>query len=246
MSTRDEIKRELDALIKEQSDLIELVDKIDNLIKFGTKYQHWYTRAIRIVEALAPDRLDEFKNYYQIDPKRKAYNSSTYNIQDYVMGRGASKNWQGNPNWDIHNVVAIRFLNQVQILSALQTRIDSVLSDVAGSLFAELQDSELASAPDLLKVNTRAAGALAGVVLERHLQRVAANHKVAIRKKSPTIADLNDLLKKADIYDTATWRKIQLMADIRNLCTHQKQNEPTKEQVKELISGVNSIIKSVI
>ena len=41
------------------------------------------------------------------------------------------------------------------------------------------------------------------------------------------------------------WRKIQLLADIRNDCAHQKTSEPTDEQVDELIAGVNSVIKSV-
>lgn len=91
----------------------------------------------------------------------------------------------------------------------------------------------------------RAAGALAGVILERHLQRVAINHEIKISKKNPTISDLNDPLKVDGIYDIPTWRKIQLMADIRNLCSHQKDSEPNKEQVVELIEGVSTIIKSV-
>lgn len=44
-----------------------------------------------------------------------------------------------------------------------------------------------------------AAGAVAGVVLEGHLQTVLGNHKITIRKKNPTIAELNDPLKKANI-----------------------------------------------
>ena len=101
------------------------------------------------------------------------------------------------------------------------------------------------TAKQLVKVNLRAAGALAGVVLERHLQRAAANHGVSIRKKSPTISDLNDPLKQKGVYGVTIWRKIQLLADIRNICSHQKSDEPTKDQVNELIDGVNSIIKTI-
>jgi hypothetical protein len=139
----------------------------------------------------------------------------------------------------------IRVYNQTQILSSLSSRIDTVLSDVRGHLFAELQDAELHAAEQLIQVSVRASGALAGVILERHLQRVVINHKLTIAKKDPTISDLNDPLKQAGAYDTPTWRKIQLLADIRNLCSHQKSTEPTKEQVVELISGVNSVIKSI-
>jgi hypothetical protein len=120
-----------------------------------------------------------------------------------------------------------------------------VLQDVKGHLFAELQDAELSAAAQLRKVSGRAAGALARVVLERHLQRTAANHKLTIGKKAPTISDLNNPLKQAGVYDVPTWRKIQFLADIGNLCSHQKESEPTDEQVGELISGVNSIVKGV-
>lgn len=51
--------------------------------------------------------------------------------------------------------------------------------------------------------------------------------------------------KEKGIYAIPMWRKIQLSADLRNLCSHQKSTDPTKEQVEELISGVNSVVKSV-
>ncbi|MDE0554538.1 MAG: hypothetical protein OXI24_10010 [Candidatus Poribacteria bacterium] len=139
----------------------------------------------------------------------------------------------------------LRLMNQFQILKSLESRIDSILQDVKGHLLADIQDSELKVADQLRKVSLRAAGALAGVILEGHLQRVTQNHNITIRKKSPTIADLNDPLKSAGVYDNPTWRKIQLLADIRNLCSHKKSREPTNDEVVNLISGVNWVIKSI-
>lgn len=243
--TQQQIRQELEKLVDGQSELMKLGKDKQQTLAFGTKYQHWYTRALKIVEALAPDRFDEFVGYYRVDPKRKAMDAGTYTIQDYVKGLGPGANNAGRVPYDAAHLAMIRFLNQIQILSSLSTRIDTVLSDVRGHLFAELQDAELRAAEHLVKISLRAAGALAGVILERHLQRTATNHKLTIAKKDPTIADLNDPLKQARAYDTPTWRKIQLLADIRNLCSHQKSAEPTKEQVLELISGVNSIIKTV-
>ena len=214
-------------------------------MKFGTAYQHWYSRAYKLVESLAPERLDEFVSYYRIDPKRKFMGFTTYVIQDYIKGVGASKDPYGKPIWNANNCVRLRFLNQVQIIASLSSRVESVLQDVTGHLFTEIQDSELAAATKLKKVSRRAAGALAGVVLERHLQRVAKNHKIPIRKKDPTIFDLNDPLKQKNVYDLRIFRKIQYLGDIRNLCTHEKGREPTDEQVEELLSGVSSVIKSV-
>ena len=84
------------------------------------------------------------------------------------------------------------------------------------------------------------------MILEGHLQRVTQNHNIPIRKKFPTIADLNDPLKNKGVYDNPTWRKIQLLADIRNLCSHKKDREPTGDEVVELITGVNTVIKSIL
>jgi hypothetical protein len=245
LSTSDEIKAELKSLVGEQDTLIQLAAKTDDLIKFGTTYQAWYSKAIKIVESLAPERLLEFNAYYSIDPKRKQTSFSNYVIQDYIKGVGARTDHYDRPLWDINNTIQVRVINQMQILASLASRIDSVLQDVTGHLFSELQDKELEAAQQLIKISPRASGALAGVVLERHLQRTFKNHALTTRKKNPTISDLNDPLKQAGVYGVPVWRKIQLLADIRNMCSHQKDDEPTKEQVKELIEGVNSIVKMV-
>ena len=245
MSTSEQVKKKLSALLNSEDELLGLAKDNKDIIKFGTKYQAWYSLAYKLVEALALERLVEFTSYYLIDPKRKITNASNYVLQDYIKGIGARTDPYDKPLWDANNAAMIRIMNQMQIIASLSSRIDSVLQDVTGHLFAELQDSELLAASQLKKYSVRAAGALAGVVLERHLQRVAVNHNISIGKKNPTISDLNDPLRNKGVYDTPVWRKIQLLSDIRNLCSHQKSIEPTDEQVEELISGVNLVIKSV-
>jgi hypothetical protein len=244
MSTSEQIKGELKSLLDKKKDLIQLAKKED-ILEFGSEYQRWYSSAYKLVEALAPERITEFSSYYLIDHKRKFIDAGNYAIQDYIKGIGASTDHLGRPLWDKNTLTILRVINQVQIIDSLSSRINGILQDVKGHLFAELQDAELQSALQLKKVSKRAAGALAGVVLERHLQRTASNHKIIIRKKSPTISDLNDPLKQASVYDVPTWRKIQLLADLRNICSHQKSSDPTEAQVDDLISGVNSVIKSV-
>ena len=123
--------------------------------------------------------------------------------------------------------------------------MDSVLANIEGELYAELQDSEVAVARQLAKVSLRAAGALVGVVIEGHLQKVAFVHGVKITKKNPTIADLNDPLKAASVIETPAWRKISFLADLRNICSHKKDVEPTKEQVEELMQGAEWLMKNV-
>lgn len=35
------------------------------------------------------------------------------------------------------------------------------------------------------------------------------------------------------------------MGDLRNLCDHNKETEPTKQEVEELINGVAGLIKTI-
>jgi len=238
MNTSEKIKKEFKELLNEKDGLLFFFRDGKDILGFGTKYQAWYSRAYKLVEALAPERLNEFTLYYLIDKRRNNFDINSYTIQDYIKGVAFTK-------WDCNHIAYTRVINQFQIIESFESRIDSVLQDVTGHLFAELQDSELKAAAQLKKISNRAAGALAGVVLERHLQRVAVTHKVTISKKNPTIVDLNDPLKGAGIYDVPMWRKIQYLGDIRNLCSHQKDTEPTHEQVTELIDGVNAVIKNV-
>ncbi len=134
---------------------------------------------------MAPDRLEEFIGYYRVDPKRKTVHAGTYVIQDYINGYGPPPDDIGAKPFNEMNLTSIRLLNQVQILASIQSRIDSVLSDVQGALLAELEDRELDAAQKLKPVNLRAAGTLAGVVLERHPQRVAANSWRGCQKEQP-------------------------------------------------------------
>jgi hypothetical protein len=172
-TTKEQISSALNKLVSEPARLIELTRDSEQALEFGFHYQRWYSQALKIVEALAPDRLQEFRSYYEIDPKRKITDAENYVIQDYIKGVGAPMGPREQPRWDIHNLAAIRGMNQGQILASLSARIDSVLSDVTGYLFSQIQDAELDAARGLLNSNVRAAGAVAGVVLERHLQRLA-------------------------------------------------------------------------
>jgi hypothetical protein len=211
--------------------------------QFQYEYQSWYTKALKAVASLAPDRHAEFRAYYEVDPKRKTLGYGTFVIQDFL--KGMAPNSFHYPDFDTRNQVLTCFFNQLTILKAVDDRVDSVLGDIEAELYAELQDSEVAVARQLTKVSLRAAGALVGVVIEGHLQKVASAHCVKIAKKNPAIADLNEPLKTASVVDTPTWRKISFLADLRNLCSHKKDVEPTKEQVEELIQGAEWLTKNV-
>jgi hypothetical protein len=66
-----------------------------------------------------------------------------------------------------------------------------------------------------------------------------------IAKKQPAISDLSNALKDANVIDIPQWRLIQHLADIRNLCDHNKTKEPTAEQVDDLVAGVRKMTKTL-
>ena len=47
------------------------------------------------------------------------------------------------------------------------------------------------------------------------------------------------------VIDVPTWRQIQRLGDIRNLCDHNKGREPTKKELEELVDGVEKITKTL-
>lgn len=242
MTKREIIHKELDALYQEGAKLAVAFQKKEEK-QFQYDYQRWYTKALKAVASLAADRHAEFRSYYEIDPKRKSLGYGTYVIQDFIKGVAPSS--FHHPDFDTRAQVLTCFFNQLTILNSIGERVDSVLGNIEGELYAELQDNEVAVARQLAKVSLRAAGALVGVVIEGHLQKVAQAHEVKIAKKNPTIADLNDPLKAASVIDTPAWRKISFLADLRNLCSHKKDAEPTKEQVEDLIQGAEWLTKNV-
>lgn len=139
-----------------------------------------------------------------------------------------------------------KFQQQLNVLKSVERRFESSLFDIKQLAQVDLFDSELASAKELVKHKfIRAAGAVAGVVLEKHLLQVSHNHNIPLGKKNPTINDLKEILKNNNVIDTPQWRLIQLLGDLRNLCDHNKEQEPTLDQANYLISGVEKIIKTI-
>lgn len=216
----------------------------DKLPSFKDDYQAWYSEACAVVKQVLPDRFADFVRHYEKPKNRKDINFENYRIEDCLQGLTITRGW--NKEVVVGPDAALPHLvQQRSILSAARLRFDSSLYDIRQLVQADLFDSEIDAAHALAKHGfVRAAGALTGVVLEKHLAQVCVNHHVAISKKHPTIADFNDALKKADAIDTPQWRRIQHLGDLRNLCDHNKQREPTADEIDDLLNGVATLTKT--
>jgi hypothetical protein len=152
MDTKETISKEVTALYEDGAKLAQAFLKKEKNLNFPYKYQTWYTKALRVVQLLAPDRYPEFKGYYEIDPKRKSLGYGTYVIQDYL--KGVAPGGYNHQDFDTQNQAGTCFFNQLTILHSLTERIDSALANIDGLLLSELQDAELEIAKTLLKVRT--------------------------------------------------------------------------------------------
>ena len=241
MNKVNEIKQELERIIDDAKKIVSVFTRIETDSKqwgvFVAKYDLWYSKALNIVKNILPDRLGDFTVLYR-DDKRKKITQANYTISDALKGIVINR---------ISYIMAYpALLQQVAIVNACLEKFDSKIYDIQSILQADIFDSELDSARHLLRKGfLRASGAVCGVVLEKHLSKVCDNHGIIIKKKEPTISIYNDELKNGDVYDTMEWRRMQRLGDLRNLCDHDKKREPTKEEVDELISGVERVIKTI-
>lgn len=196
-------------------------------------YQVWYSKSLVLIKQLNPERYEEFVSAYGGKTERGVHTwfySSNYDETDLYDYEYACKCLE----------------TQIGIVKSTADMLDFKLRDIETLLESEMFDNELDSAKNLLKKGyLRAAGAICGVVLENHFKSVMKNHNLIATKKDMSINDYNDLLRKENIYDVPKWRNIQSLGDLRNLCDHSKDREPTEDEVNELIEGTTKIIKTI-
>ena len=245
----EDTRREVDKVHGKKAKLF-----LETLHAFGVWYQSWYSEAKVLVKQMLPDRLADFTRYYEIPKPRtdSSHKFLNYTIQDYLQRLTPTPQEDhlqqlayGVGDREQETAMGL-FRQQLAIVESVKARFESSLFDIRQLVQADLFDSELDAAKELAKHKfTRAAGAVAGVVLEKHLAQVCDNHAIKVVKKNPGISDLNDALKAGNVIDFPQWRSVQVLADIRNLCDHNKGAEPSPEQVDDLVTGVTKVIKTL-
>ena len=140
---------------------------------------------------------------------------------------------------------ALRAIRQRLITIRQQIPIPARSFGYNSRLYAAGTARELATARELLNQGQiRAAGAVAGVALELHLKHVAAVHSVSIRHHA-TIAQMQDTLRYAGLFDNRQRKVIQKLSTIRNLCVHGRKETPNRAQVERLIAGIEHLMQGV-
>ncbi len=242
-NAQEKIRTKIDTLIKQGEELLKNLEKRDEegYLTFVNGYESWYSKTLVLIKTLLPDRFDDFVSSYN-----NGLRAFALHLPGDVLKRSPWIDLYGL-NIDDSLIVQATALFRGQ-LALFRTLGDiNAIYNIQELLYAEMFDSELEAAKELNKKGFhRAAGAVAGVVLESHLKKVCVNHNLTLPpEKTRSINKYNDMLKQAGIIDTPTWRHIQYLADLRNKCDHDKGTEPTRDEIDDLIKGVNKIIKTV-
>ena len=195
--------------------------------EFFTFYRKWFATSKAIIEAnYDMESLNEF-------------------IQSYVT---ISKICS-NSHISISSQAALenRIRHQIDILQSLPAYLDGKIYNLELSIANTLMGDELKEARLLhSKKFYRAAGALAGVVLERHLKFRFDNSNPKIKYSEK--ATLGQLIKKAvenNFFDETALLKLKYLNNIRIKCDHDKKDEPKEQEISDLINHTDRFVNFI-
>jgi hypothetical protein len=238
-------KKEFDAQLKQafNGDKEKIDAFIEKLPDFQAEYQKWYSESQAVIKQVLPDRLSDFRSHYEYNKTRKSITFENYMIRDYLQGLQVSK--FGDVLVDGSAAIP-EVVQQLNIVRAARSVLGSILMDLRSIVQADLFESEIEAAIALAKAGfLRPAGAICGVIIEKHLKYILESRNVKISKKNPSISDLSQLLRASEIITLPQERFIQSLADIRNICTHAKEREPKSEEINDIIEGTKKVIKTI-
>ena len=228
------------SLIKEMENL--KLDGPDGLVlrQLTIKYEAWYTNALRIVQNLVPERLEDFVSAYK-NNRNAPISYSSYTIQDYLLGIKADRSSKADYN---SNVLFRRLiLRQVGILSSALR--DRPLSEETSEEFlqTEFYKQALDQAQKLFEMGKIVAGGVVvGTVLDNYLQWMCARRDLKLSKKQRSLAEMNNLLYKFRAYPHTTWIRIQSLIPVAEACLNPKKKTPPKKEIVTMIADVRKVV----
>lgn len=140
------------------------------------------------------------------------------------------------PGGDKHPVNIGSFPPVVSVLVAAYSDYKAgLLFDLRSIISAEILGDFMEQAETLLKAGYVApAASLAGAVLEDAMRRLCEKHGQAVPEKT-AIGKLNDILRKAEVYNLLVHKRITALGDIRNNADHGHFNDFSAADVEDMI-----------
>lgn len=124
-------------------------------------------------------------------------------------------------------------------IAAMDDYKGGYLTSIKNLIQADVFDSELEQAGELLSTGYKlAAAVIAGVVLETTLRDLCNRKCISTGKLDKMNADL----AKAGVYNKLQQKRITALADIRNSAAHGKQDEFTESDVQNMIRDIEQFL----
>jgi hypothetical protein len=243
MEERDQLRFELGVLLASGRELSAyLQSEALDPRQVNERYHVWYTQSLRMVAIVLPERRREFEGYYRCDEDGR-HQSTTISA---ILGSLSGPRVTGEKREALAGLFDPG-LEQATFLHLLGMQL-AILASAVPTLLPEERrpDRELQAARSLLSEgHRRAAGAVAGVVLERHLSMVAQRHGLSLSERGPASpARLDRSLRKAGVYGAARSRQIERLAELRDSCLRSKR-KVSPQLVSKLLSGVEETLQHV-
>ncbi len=215
---------------------------IEEEFELESHYSDWFTRASLLVQQVIPHRSLEFESLYYAPGSRIFIDDQTMTIQDWILGRKPeSMTWD-----DFNRRMFILFNLQYQIFDSIGEVLRSAVANIKGLLRADLFADELEESRELLaKGFVRAAGAVAGVVLEHKLSAACTDNGVILDKRKPALGDLVVALRDAEALSEDDAALLFRLTSLRNKFSHARAQEPDESDAEELVRGVQKVFQSV-
>lgn len=224
--------KKLEAIRAKVKELISDADILKGWIKdpnlvanARSKYEHWYVAALRLVRAI----LDE----EEVERFVRAYDDF-YGTQQYLTGPTPL---------DSVNTFAAMLARQKGLVAAIPDVIEAKALDLRILVVGDVLGGEMEKARLLLEQGlVREAGVIGGIALEGHLKLL---HGVSSLEYSPadSMVDLVKRLRKEGVLTVGDQKKVTAMAVTRNKCAHKADQEPTFEEVEDLLDDVERFMK---
>lgn len=189
-------------------------------------YESWYARAEELITKHLHTRLDDFE-------RRRSQ------MKDYAR---LSVNANHDPEHYVNNA-ADMFAEQRNIVKAIPAKVEAEKLSLRRQVSDAFAQDDLLQARDLLDEElNRAAGVVAGVALERHLQTECDEAELEYDHKDG-IASLAQTLYEAGEINSTTLSNLETLGQIRNDCAHANQEEPNEHKVKKIIDDTDDYVR---
>jgi hypothetical protein len=230
----------IQSLIKEIEDLkLDGPDRPE-LPQLTIKYEAWYTNALRMVQNLVPERLEDFVSAYK-NSRSGPVGSSNYTIQDHLLG--IKVNRSSRAEYDSTVLFRSLVLRQVGILSSLLKPKPVSVGAQEDGLQAESYNRALDQAQKLFEGGkSHPAGVLAANVLEIYLRWQWRKRNIKVEEKGFSMAEINDFLYKFRAYYHTTYIRVQGLIPIAEACLDPRKKTPSKREIGELISALRKVL----